>query len=68
MCFTIPVKVLKIENKIALIEGCHNVRLGKDLEVKMGDYLQVQGKMAVSVLTKSEGLKIRQLIKSLNNQ
>ncbi len=67
MCFTIPMKVLKTERNNALIEGGHTVRIGKELTARPGDYLQIQGKMAVGVLSKSEGLKIRQLIKSLND-
>ncbi len=67
MCFTIPVKILKIDGNNALIEGGLTVRIGKELTANVGDYLQVQGKIAVGVLSKREGLKIRQLIKSLNN-
>lgn len=66
MCFSIPYKVLKISNNSVLIEGGKTVRLGKDLKVKKGDYLRVTGEIAVGKLTPSEGLKIRQLIKSLN--
>ncbi len=67
MCFTIPVKILKIDRNNALIEGGHTVRIGKELTANVGDYLQIQGKIAVGVLSNREGLKIRQLIKSLNN-
>lgn len=67
MCFSIPYKVIKIDKNTALIEGGYTVRIGKELTANVGDYLQIQGKMAVGVLSSSEGLKIRKLIKSLNN-
>lgn len=66
MCFSVPYKVLKINKKTALIEGGRKIRIGKDLKVKKGDYLRVTGNIAVGVLTKQEGEKIRQLIKNLN--
>ncbi len=67
MCFSIPYKVIKIDKDTALIEGGYTVRIGKELTANVGDYLQIQGKMVVGVLSSSEGLKIRKLIKSLNN-
>lgn len=68
MCFSIPVKVLKVEKNIALIEGGKTVRIGKDLKVTAGEYLQITGNVAIGKLTKSEGLKIRKLIKKLNQK
>lgn len=63
MCFSIPFKVSKIEKNTAFLEGGKTVRIGKELQVKKGEYLRVIGNIAVGVLTKSEGLKIRQFIK-----
>jgi len=66
MCFSIPLKVKKVEGSIALLEGGKTVRLGKELSVKPGEYLRVTGNIAVGKLSKIEGQKIRRLIKSLN--
>ena len=67
MCFSIPYKVLKVEKNNALIEGGQTVRLGKEIKVKESEYLRIIGNVAVGKLTKAEGLKVRQLIKKLNN-
>ncbi len=66
MCFAIPYKVIKVNKNNVLIEGGQTVRLGKELSVQKGDYLRVIGKIAVEVLRREDGLKIRQLIKRLN--
>ena len=68
MCFSIPYKVLRLNKNIALIEGDKTVRIGKDLKVAAGEYLQITGNVATGKLTKSEGLKIRKLIKRLNQK
>lgn len=67
MCFSIPTKVLRVEKRVAFVEGGKKVQLGDDREVQKGDYIQVVGDVAVGMLTKHEGLKMRQLIKRLNN-
>ena len=67
MWFSIPYKVLKVEKNDALIEGGQTVRLGKEIKVKENEYLRVIENVAVGRLTKAEGLKVRQLIKKLNN-
>ncbi|KKS47695.1 hypothetical protein A3J20_03065 [Candidatus Gottesmanbacteria bacterium RIFCSPLOWO2_02_FULL_42_29] len=66
MCFTIPVKVLKVAGKKAVIEGGKTVVLTGDISVKKGEYLQVIGDAAVARLNRQEGLKVRLLIKSLS--
>lgn len=67
MCFSIPYRVLEINNNCALIEGKKLVKIGGELQVKSGDYIQIMGDVAVNVIPGSEGLKIRKLIKSLNS-
>ena len=67
MCFAVPYKVLAVEKNNVLIEGNKTVRIGNELKVKTGEFLQVIGNIAVSKLSQKEGLKIRKLIKSLNN-
>lgn len=65
MCFTIPLKVLKVNQGKATVENGENILLSKDLVVKKGDYLQVTGNVAVSTLTSKQGIKVRQLIKNI---
>lgn len=67
MCFSIPYKVFKVENNLALLEGGKSVKIGSEMKVNKGDYLQILGKVAVGRLSNSQGLKIRRLIKSLNS-
>lgn len=66
MCFSIPCKVLKVDSDVAYIEGDRAVKLGKEILVKKGEYLQIAGGVAVGKLSKTEGEKIRRLIKKLN--
>jgi len=66
MCFSIPYKVIHVENGTARLEGGKMVKIGDEINVKKGEYLQVVGSVAVGSLTKPQGLKIRRLIKSLN--
>jgi len=66
MCFTIPYRVIDVTKNHAIIEGGRKVLLGKEVVVKKGEYIRVQGSVAVGKLTKTEGLKVRKLIKSLN--
>lgn len=65
MCFTIPLKVLKVNHGKAIVENGKNILLSKDMIVKKGDYLQVVGNTAVSTLTSKQGIKVRQLIKNI---
>ena len=67
MCFSVPCKVIKVAKDKALLEGNKSVKIGSDLKVARGDYLQVLGDVAVGRLSKMQGLKIRRLIKSLNS-
>jgi hydrogenase maturation factor len=66
MCFSVPYKVLKIDKNTAFLEGGKTIKIGKELSVKPGEYLRIIGDVAVGSLSKSEGLKVRKLIKSLN--
>lgn len=67
MCFSIPYKVVKVTKNKALLEGNKSVKIGSELKVGIGDYLQVIGDVAVGRFSKSRGLKIRKLIKRLNS-
>lgn len=66
MCFSIPRKIIKVKNSRAFLEGGKSVKIGSELSVKSGDYVQIFGEVAVSKLSRYQGLKIRQLIKRLN--
>ncbi|OGG00258.1 hypothetical protein A3D78_02080 [Candidatus Gottesmanbacteria bacterium RIFCSPHIGHO2_02_FULL_39_14] len=65
MCFSIPYRVEKIKNGTAIIEGRKKVKVGREIRVKKGEYLQVMGNLAVAKISKKEGLKIRNLIKTI---
>lgn len=67
MCFSIPRKVISVQNDTALIDTNEIVTLGAEITVKPGEYLQVLGNVAVGKLSPQEGLKIRRLIKQLNS-
>lgn len=67
MCFSIPKKVLKVKKNTAVVEGGKRVQLGTDTHVVKGQYLRIVGNIAVGTLSQKEGLKVRQLIQSLNN-
>ena len=67
MCFTVPVKVMKVIGNKAVIEGGRTIALSSDLSVKEGEYLQVVGDVAVNRLSRKEGIKIRLMIKSLSS-
>lgn len=66
MCFSIPFKVAEVKNDIAYLESGSIIKLGSELKVIKGEYLQVIGNVAVGKLSKAQGLKIRKLIKKLN--
>jgi hydrogenase maturation factor len=68
MCFTIPYKVLDVKKNHVIIEGGKKILLGTEISVDKGDYIQVAGSMAVGKLSKTEGLRIQKLIKSLNTR
>lgn len=67
MCFSVPYKVIKVKKNKAYLEGEKTVKIGGELKVNQGDYLQILGDVAVGRLSKIQGLKIRRLIKSLNS-
>lgn len=67
MCFSIPYKVLSVEDGSVIIEGNKTIKIDRDIKIKKGEYVKIIGNMAVDSLSKKEGLKIRKLIKRLNN-
>lgn len=67
MCFSIPYKILQVKDDMVVVEGGKVVRIGKEMKAKRGDFLQVTGSIGIGILSKDKGLKIRKLIKSLNN-
>jgi hydrogenase maturation factor len=66
MCFAVPYQVLDVKEKYAIIEGGKKILLGKQLTVQKGEYVQVVGNVAVGKLTKTQGKKVRSIIKQLN--
>jgi len=65
MCFTIPLEILDVHSNRATVEGGNIIMLDTDIRAKKGQYLQVQGNIAVGVLSRREGKKIQNLILSL---
>lgn len=66
MCFSIPLKVLKVEGNKAIIEGGKIARFDKTLQIHKGEYVRLTGDIVVDKLSKDKGLKVRRLIKRLN--
>lgn len=66
MCFSIPVKVIDIDGCKVAIEGGKVARVDKTIHIHKGDYVQLTGDVVVGTLSKAEGLKVRRLIKRLN--
>lgn len=66
MCFSVPYKVIKVDGDVVYVEGNKVIKLGKEIRVKKGGFLQVIGNVAVGSLSPKEGQRIRKLIKSLN--
>ncbi len=65
MCFSIPLKIKKIQDGKAEMEDGRRVRLGEFGDVQAGDYLEVYADIAVQKLDKKQALDIRKLIKRL---
>ena len=65
MCFAIPYKVLRVDRDTAIVEGGKRVKFGNSFQVKAGNYLQVMGSVAVGKISKGEGLRVRNLIKTI---
>ena len=66
MCFSIPLKIIKVDKNTAITEGGLNVFIDEEFVVNTGDYVRVLGNIVVDKLSKNEGLKIRKLLKNLN--
>lgn len=67
MCFSIPIKINKISGKFATAEGGKKIRLENGLKIRSGDYIRISGNLMVDTIQKNQALKIRRLIKRLNN-
>lgn len=67
MCFSIPMKVLKVEKDTATVEGGKTVRFDKSLQINSGDFVLLTGNLIIDKLSKENSLKIRRLIKRLNS-
>ena len=67
MCLSIPLRVLTVKGGKATIEGNTLVRLDMALRVTPGDYVTVLGGVAVGMLSKSEGARVRKYLRSLGS-
>lgn len=67
MCFSVPLKVIKIGQSAAIVEGGKSIKIDKNMILKREDYLLVAGNISVGKMSKTEGIKVRKLIKSLSS-
>jgi hydrogenase maturation factor len=65
MCLSVPLRVVRVRDKNATVEGDISVQLTDDLRVRVGDYLQLVGGVAVGSLSKKEGARVRKYLQSL---
>lgn len=65
MCFAIPLKVIKIGTGFAVVEGNKKIKLDKMVRLKIGDFVVVNGGLAVGKLSTREGLRIRKIINNI---
>jgi len=64
MCLTYPAKILKIENKKALIKaksGKREIDIGALKNVKVGDYILYNANLAINKVSKKEAKKIMEI-------
>ncbi len=71
MCLAVPLKVIEVDNRYAVVEGAghrHRVEIAllKKKGVKRGDYLLVHEGLAITTLPTDEALRILKMIESLN--
>lgn len=66
MCFSIPLRVILVNEESVLVEGGKRIKTDKGFKLHPGDYLQLTGNLAVNKLSAKQGLKIRKLVKKLN--
>ncbi len=65
MCFAIPLKVIKIGSGFVVVEGNKKIKLDRFLQLKIGDFVQISGNLAVDKLSSREGLRIRKIINNI---
>lgn len=65
MCIALPVKVIAIKNKKAIVEGidCQKEVGGFLIKVKMGDYVILQNNIIVRKISKREAKETLDLIR-----
>lgn len=65
MCFAIPLKVIKIGSGFAVVEGNKKIKVDKVMRLKIGNFIQVNGNIAIDKLSSREGLRIRKIINNI---
>ncbi|MCX8008383.1 MAG: HypC/HybG/HupF family hydrogenase formation chaperone [Patescibacteria group bacterium] len=65
MCFSIPLKVVKIQKTHAILENGIKIRIDTQ-NIQQGDYVRIVGNMIVDKLSKKDGEAIRKLIADLS--
>lgn len=67
MCLAIPYQVVSVAASKVTLEDGRMITVGRDLKPKKGDYIRLAGDVAVDVLSRIDGMRIRQMIARLNN-
>ncbi len=69
MCLSVPLKVIKINGKQAVVRSrghVHKVDLSLLKNVKQGDYILVHGDLAINKVNKSDVSRILKLVKNFS--
>jgi ribose 5-phosphate isomerase len=65
MCFSIPIKITRVEKGWIYLENGNKIKLTRSVTAKKGDYVRYAGNVIIDFLTNKEGLEIRKLIKHI---
>lgn len=66
MCFSIPIRVLKVVGRDVWLETGAHIKMEKNMDIKTGSYVRLAGDTIVDCLSLQEGDSIRELIAELN--
>lgn len=67
MCLAIPMKIIEIKGKTAIVKGelhKHEVNLALLQNIKIGDYILAHGNIAINKIPKEEAKNILKFINS----
>ena len=67
MCFQIPKKIKKVNDREAIMEDGARIKLG-GIKAHAGDYMLVYGNMAVEKVTAEKAKRMRKIISNIDYQ